>query len=278
MNIIKSILLGIVEGITEWIPVSSTAHIKIFNQFLNLNVSEEFFGVFEVVIQLGAILALLIVFWNKIWPFGKTKKPLGKGILKYVKKDKFFLWIKIAIACIPVILYKLFVEDYVTFINESNEMMFIAIALIVVGVVFIVVEMLIKDKEPIITSTKDISFTSALIIGLTQLVAAIFPGVSRSGATIIASLLMGISRSVATEFTFELSIPVMFGASLMEVIKFEGTFVISEVISLIFGCIFAFITSLFVIRFIVEYIKKNNFIPFGVYRILLGIVIIIFLV
>ena len=278
MNIIKSIVLGIVEGITEWMPISSTAHIKIFNHILKMDVSEEFFSVFEVVIQLGAIFALLIIFWNKIWPFGKTKKPLGKGVLQYVKKDKFFLCLKIAVACLPVIIYKLFIDDFVNFINENNEMWFIAAALILVGLLFIVVEIRIKGKEPVINTTKEITFMNALIIGLTQLVAAIFPGVSRSGATIIASLLMGISRLTATEFTYELAIPVMFGASLMEIIECEVAFTFAEVIVLLIGCVFAFVVSLFTIRFVLNYIKKNNFVIFGIYRILLGIVIIIFLV
>lgn len=278
MNIIKSMVLGIVEGLTEWMPISSTAHIKIFNQILKMDVSKEFFDVFEVVIQLGAIFALLLIFWNKIWPFGKTKKPLGKGILQYVKKDKFFLCLKIAIACLPVIVYKLFIDDFVTFINENNEMWFIAIALILVGIVFIAVEFKINGKEPIINSTKEITFMQALVIGLTQLVAAIFPGVSRSGATIIASLLMGISRFTATEFTFELAIPVMFGASLMEIIECEAIVTFGEIVALLVGCAFAFFVSLFTIRFVLNYIKKNNFVIFGIYRILLGIIIIIFLV
>lgn len=275
MNILKSIVLGIVEGITEWIPVSSTAHMKIFNKFLALDVTPEFYGVFEVVIQLGAIIALLIVFWNKIWPFGKTKKPLGKGILAYVKKDKFFLWLKIAVACIPVILYKLFVDDYVHFINEDNEMLFIAIALIVVGIVFIVVETLIRGKKPVIDSTRDITFMNAIIVGVTQLIAAVFPGVSRSGATIIALLLMGVSRVAATEFTFELSIPVMLGASLMEIIKYEGTFELGNIVCLLVGCIVAFVVSLFVIRFIISFIKKNKFTIFGIYRVILGIIVLV---
>lgn len=276
MNFLKSIIFGIVEGITEWIPVSSTAHLKIFNQFLALDVTPEFYNVFEVVIQLGAITALLIVFWKKVWPFGKSKHPLGKGILSYVKETRVILWIKITIACLPVIIYKLFIEDYVTFINESNEMLFIALALIVVGIVFIIVEL--RNKKPAIERKRDITYLNALIIGLAQLVAAIFPGVSRSGATIIAALLMGASRPIATEFTFELAIPVMFGASLMEILKFGLAFSLSEIIILLIGCSCAFIVSLFVIRFILDYIKNHNFIIFGVYRILLGIIIFIFLI
>ena len=278
MNIIKALVIGIVEGITEWMPVSSTAHIKIFNQFLLMDVSKEFFDVFEVVIQFGAIVALIIVFWKSIWPFGESNNPLGNGILSYVKKDKIILWLKIAVACIPVILYKLLLDDYVTFINESNEMIFISIALILVGLIFVFVEFSIKNKRPSIATVKDITFTNAIVIGLVQLIAAVFPGVSRSGAIIIASLLMGISRTAATKFTFDLAIPVMLGASFMEIIKFEGTFTFVEILTLLAGCASAFFVSLFVINFVINYIRKNNFIPFGIYRVLLGIVIIIFLV
>ena len=277
MNIIKAILFGIVEGITEWMPVSSTAHMKILNAIIPLEVSPEFYEVFEVVIQLGAIIALVIVFWNKIWPFGESKNPLGEGILSIVKKDKFFLWIKIVIACIPVILYELLLEDRISFINEKNEMIFIGAALIIVGIIFIVVEMLIKGKKPKYISTKQITFMQAFIIGMTQLIAAIFPGVSRSGSTIIAALLLGISRSCATEFTFELAIPVMFGASLMKILKFSAAVTFGEIMTLLVGCISAFLVSLFMIRFMLNYIRKNTFTMFGIYRILLGIIILIFL-
>ena len=277
MNIIKAILFGIVEGITEWMPVSSTAHMKILNAIIPLEVSPEFYEVFEVVIQLGAIIALVIVFWNKIWPFGESKNPLGEGILSIVKKDKFFLWIKIVIACIPVILYELLLEDRISFINEKNEMIFIGAALIIVGIIFIVVEMLIKGKKPKYISTKQITFMQAFIIGMTQLIAAIFPGVSRSGSTIIAALLLGISRSCATEFTFELAIPVMFGASLMKILKFSAAVTFGEIMTLLVGCISAFLVSLFMIRFMLNYIRKNTFTMFGIYRILLGIIIRVFL-
>lgn len=277
MDILKAVIFGIIEGITEWMPVSSTAHMKILNAIIPLNVSPEFYEVFEVVIQLGAIIALVIVFWNKIWPFGESKNPLGEGILSVVKKDKFFLWIKIVIACIPVILFELFLEDKITFINKNNEMTIIAIALILVGIVFIVVEALIKNKKPTVNSTRSITYLQAIIIGLAQLVAAIIPGVSRSGATIIASLLLGISRSAATEFTFELAIPVMFGASLMKIIKCTAAIGFMEILISLIGCITAFVVSLFMIRFVLDYIKKNTFTLFGIYRIILGIIILIFL-
>lgn len=278
MNILKSIILGIVEGVTEWMPISSTAHLKIFNQFLRLDVTPEFFEVFDVVIQFGAIVALIIVFWKSVWPFGQSKNPLGKGILSYVKKDKFFLWLKIAIACIPVIIYELFIDDYVNFINESNEMFVIAIALIVVGLIFIIAELIIKDKQPTIPTVRDITFMNAAVIGIAQLIAAIFPGVSRSGAIIIVSLFMGISRTAATKFTFDLAIPVMLGASFMKIIGYEASFTFMEIIIMLVGCISAFVVSFLIINFVIEYIRKHNFYIFAIYRIILGIVIILFLI
>ena len=277
MNFLKAILFGIIEGITEWMPVSSTAHMKILNTILPLSVSKEFYDVFEVVIQLGAILALVIVFFNKIWPFGESNRPLGKGILAKVKKDKFFLWIKIFIACLPVIIFELLLEDYFTFVNESNEMIIIGISLIIVGIVFIVTEVYIRDKEFKVKSTRQITYLQALIIGLAQLVAAIFPGVSRSGATIIAALLLGINRPTATEFTFEVAIPVMFGASLVSILKFSGAVTFGEIFICLTGCITAFVVSLFMINFILGYIKKNTFTIFGIYRIILGIIVLVFL-
>ena len=277
MNFIKAILFGIIEGITEWMPISSTAHLKILNAILPLEVSAEFFDVFDVVIQLGAILALVIVFFNKIWPFGESKNPLGTGVLAKVKKDKFLLWTKIIIACIPVIFFELFLDKLFTFVNDKNEMIIIGISLILIGIVFIVVEMYVKDKKFTVTSTRQITYLQALIIGLAQLVAAIFPGVSRSGATIIAALLLGIRRGTATEFTFEVAIPVMFGASLMKVLKFSAAIGFGEILVLLIGCASAFVVSLFMIRFVLNYIKKNTFTLFGMYRVLLGIIVLIFL-
>ena len=275
INVLKGIVFGIVEGITEWLPISSTAHMKILNRFMPLNVSSEFYEVFEVVIQLGAVLATLIVFINKVWPFGESKNPLGKGILSIVKKDKFILWLKIVVACLPAIIYELFLEDYLNFINESNEMIVVGIALIVVGIAFILVEAYVKGKTFAVTSTRDITYLNALIIGVAQLLAGIFPGVSRSGSTIITSLLLGISRSCATEFTFELSIPVMFGASLMKMIKFGFSFSFMEIAVLLVGSLSAFIVSLFMIKFLLDYIKKHNFNLFGIYRIIMGTIVLL---
>ena len=275
MDIIKAIFFGIIEGITEWMPISSTAHMDILNRFLPLNVTEAFYEVFEVVIQLGAILALLIVFWKKIWPFPGDKN--GKGLFALIKKDKFYLWINIVIACLPAIIYELFLEDLFTFVTPENKMTIIGISLILVGFIFLLVESVIRNKKPVIESTAKLTMFHALIIGLAQLVAAIFPGISRSGATIIAALLLGVSRTTAVEFTFELAIPVMFGASLMKLLKYAGVISFYEVLILLTGCISAFIVSLFIIRFVLNYIKKHTFTIFGIYRILMGIIVLILL-
>ncbi len=275
MDIIKAILFGIIEGITEWMPISSTAHMDILNRFMPLNVTEEFYEVFEVVIQLGAILALLIVFWKKIWPFPGNKNE--KGLFALIRKDKFFLWVNIVIACLPAIIYELFLEDIFTFVTPQNKMTIIGISLILVGFVFLIVESLIRNRKPSIDTTAKLTMVQALIIGLAQLVAAIFPGVSRSGATIIAALLLGVSRTAAVEFTFELAIPVMFGASLMKLLKYSGAISFYEILILLTGCISAFIVSLFIIRFVLNYIKKHTFSIFGIYRILMGIIVLILL-
>ena len=277
MNVLKAIIFGIIEGITEWMPVSSTAHLKILNIFFPLEVSAEFLEVFEVVIQLGAIIALTMIFWNKVWPFGKTNRPLGKGILSNVKKDRFILWLKIVVACLPAIVYELFLEDHVNFITPENEMTLIAAALMLVGIVFIVVEGLLRNRQFSVIYTRYITFKQALLIGLAQLVAAVFPGVSRSGATIICALLLGITRSTSTEFTFELAIPVMFGASLMKILKYGAAFTFGEILTLLVGCISAFLVSVFMIRFVLDYVKKNTFTIFGIYRILLGVIVLMFL-
>ncbi|MBO4919193.1 MAG: undecaprenyl-diphosphate phosphatase [Erysipelotrichaceae bacterium] len=271
MDIIKAILFGIIEGITEWMPISSTAHMDILNRFMPLSVTEDFYEVFEVVIQLGAILALLIVFWKKIWPFPGNRNE--KGIFALIKKDKFYLWVNIVIACLPAIIYELFLDDVFTFVTPANKMTIIGISLILVGFVFLVVESIVRNRKPSIESTAKLTVVHALIIGLAQLVAAIFPGVSRSGATIIAALLLGVSRTAAVEFTFELAIPVMFGASLMKILKYSGAISFYEILILLTGCISAFIVSLFIIRFVLNYIKKHTFSIFGIYRILMGIIV-----
>ena len=273
LEILKSILFGIVEGITEWLPISSTGHMILLNQIVTLNVSEEFYSMFEVVIQLGAIMAVVVLYWHKIWPFGKNlKHPVREeGILKYFDKPKWEMWIKILVACIPAAVVGLLFNDYfeALFYNYVS----VAIALIVFGVAFIVVETVNKGKKAKIDSISKLDYKTVMLIGVFQLIAAIFPGTSRSGATIVGALILGVSRSTAAEFTFFLAIPVMFGASLLKIVKFGLAFTGMEFLILIVGMLVAFVTSVFVISFLMSYIKKHDFKVFGVYRIVLGIIV-----
>lgn len=276
LEILKAILFGIVEGITEWLPISSTGHMILLNEIVSLNVSEEFYSMFEVVIQLGAILAVVVLYWHKIWPFGlNLKHPVKKGgILKYFDKPKWIMWIKILVACIPAAIVGLLFNDFfeALFYNYVS----VAIALIVFGIAFIVVENLNKNKKPKIDKIAKLDYKTVILIGVFQLIAAIFPGTSRSGATIVGALILGVSRSVAAEFTFFLAIPVMFGASLLKLVKFGLAFTGMELIILLVGMLVAFVTSVFAITFLMSYIKKHDFKAFGVYRIILGAIVLIY--
>lgn len=274
-DLIKAIIYGIVEGVTEWLPVSSTGHLILVEEFLPFkNVSEGFFEMFDVVIQLGAILAVVILFWNKIWPFQLPDRDSEPGILGYVKMDKIFLWIKIAVACLPAAVIGLLFDD--VFDALFYNPVCVSIALIVFGIAFIVVENWNKGKKPRVRRLDDITFQTALIIGVFQLIAAIFPGTSRSGATIVGALMIGVSRTVAAEFTFFLAIPVMFGASLLKVLKFGFDFTGMEVALLLIGTVVSFAVSIFIVRFLMAFIKKHNFKIFGWYRIALGILVLLF--
>lgn len=264
VEIMKAILFGVVEGVTEWLPISSTGHMILLNEFVTLNVSEEFWEMFLVVIQLGAILAVVLLFWNKIFPFRFREKPV-------VQKDIFTLWFKILVSCIPAAVIGLAFDD--VFDALFYNPWCVAIALIVFGVAFILIENRNKGAEPKITTLSDISYTTALLIGVFQLLAAVFPGTSRSGATIVGALLIGVSRTVAAEFTFFLAIPVMLGASLLKVVKFGFSFTGEEIMILTVGMVVAFVVSVLVIRFLMEYIKKHDFKVFGWYRIVLGIAV-----
>ena len=276
-DVIKSILYGIVEGITEWLPVSSTGHLILAKELIPFkNVSEGFFDMFEVVIQRGAIIAVVILFWNKIWPFRlpRNQENPDPGLLGYVKMDKIILWLKIAVACVPAAIIGVLFDD--VFDALFYNPVCVAIALIVFGVAFIVVESWNKKRRPVIRRLEEITFKTALIIGVFQLIAAIFPGTSRSGATIVGALLIGVSRTVAAEFTFFLAIPVMFGASLLKLIKFGFGFTGLEVVLLLLGTIVSFLVSVFVVKFLMAFIKKHNFIVFGWYRICLGIFVLLY--
>ena len=269
-------IFGVVEGITEWLPVSSTGHMIILNEFLKLNVSPEFYDLYLVVIQLGAILAVMVVFWWDIWPFGikRNKYPLSdSGIGRWIMKDKFIMWFKIAVACIPAAIVGVLFDDWLD--EHLYNYVVVAIALIVFGIAFIVVEHVMKDKEFKIKTVGQINWGHAFMIGMFQLLAAIFPGASRSGSTIVGSLGMGIKREAAAKFTFFLAIPVMFGASLLKIVKYKGDVQSNEIVLLAIGMITAFVVSLFVIKALMSFIKKHGFTCFGWYRIVLGIVVLI---
>lgn len=269
IEILKAILFGIVEGVTEWLPVSSTGHMIILDEFVRLDCTPQFLEMFLVVIQLGAILAVIILFWNKIFPFqfkDKTK-PV-------IQMDKIWLWLKIVVACIPAVILVIFGIDEICE-EKFYHAVPVAIALIVFGVAFIVIERRNKGRKPKITSLDQITFKTALIIGLFQLIAAIFPGTSRSGATIVGALMIGVSRKVSSEFTFFLAIPVMLGASLLKILKFGFAFTGMELAVLAVGTAVAFLVSVVVIRFLMDYIKKHDFQAFGWYRIVLGALVIL---
>lgn len=274
LDIIKSIIFGIVEGITEWLPISSTGHLILVEQFLKFNkVSPEFWSMFQVVIQFGAILAVVIIYFKKIWPFTKNKKEgiRPNGILSYLNKDIMNLWGKILVGCIPAAIVGILFDEVFEklFYNPTC----IAIALIVFGIAFIIVENKNKTKRKEIEKSSEITYKDSIIIGMFQLLAAIFPGTSRSGATIIGGLLIGLSRPNAAEFTFYLAIPTMLGASLLKLVKFGLAFTGAELIILLVGMFISFIVSMFVIKFLMSYIKKHNFKVFGYYRIILGIIV-----
>lgn len=267
IEILKAILFGIVEGITEWLPISSTGHMIILDEIVKLNVSKEFMSMFLVVIQLGAIMAVVVLFWNKIWPFSFNERP-------HIKKDIFVMWFKILVACIPAGVIGILFED------KFDELFYnyqtVAITLIVFGILFIIIENRNKDRKPRITSVTDITYKLAALIGVFQLIAAIFPGTSRSGATILGGILIGLSRTAAAEFTFYLAIPVMAGASLIKILKFGLGFSGFELTILLLGMVVAFVSSIIVIKFLLGYIRKHDFKIFGWYRIVLGVIVLLF--
>lgn len=276
-EILKSIIFGIVEGITEWLPISSTGHLILVEQFLKFKeVSPEFWGMFQVVIQFGAILAVVVLYWKKIWPITKNKdKAIKKtGFLSYFDKNIMNLWGKILVGCIPAAIIGLLFDE--TFEALFYNPTCIAIALIVFGIAFIVIENWNKHNKSSKEKNSQITYRDALIIGIFQLLAAIFPGTSRSGATIIGGLLIGLSRPNAAEFTFYLAIPTMLGASLLKLVKFGFAFTSVELIILLVGMLISFIISMVVIKFLMNYIKKHDFKVFGYYRIILGIIVLVY--
>lgn len=287
LEILKAIIFGIVEGITEWLPISSTGHMILLNEFLTLDVSKAFWDMFLVVIQLGAILAVVVLFWHQIWPFGlkRGKQPSRKE--SFWKQEYWIVggitvsiqiivnWLKIVVSCLPAILFVVLDLDDLCdklFYNPVG----VSIALIVFGIAFIIVENHNTGKIACIENMSDITWKMAVLIGIFQLLAAAFPGTSRSGATIIGALLIGISRKAASEFTFILAIPVMLGASLLELLDFGFVLSASEWMILFAGMLSAFAVSIIVIKFLLSYIRKHDFKVFGWYRIALGIVVLLY--
>ena len=272
IEILKVIVLGIVEGITEWLPISSTGHLIIVNEFLKLKASDAFVEMFNVVIQLGAILAVIVLYFKRLWPIDKKKDSKG---LEW-NKDKLILWAKILVACVPAGIIGILFDDKIDEIFYNPYV--VSVTLIIYGVAFILIEIRNRNKEFKITDVRAMTFKTALIIGLFQ-VLALIPGTSRSGATIVGAMLIGTSRTAAAEFTFFLAIPVMAGASLVKILKFvsDGTgFTQNQLYMLLIGMLVAYLVSMLVIKFLMSYIRKHDFKPFGVYRIILGIAVLLY--
>lgn len=268
IEILKALILGIVEGITEWLPISSTGHMILVDEFLKLNVSEEFKSMFLVVIQLGAILAVVVLYFKKLIPLDVQNKKL------HWKKDTLTMWLKIIVSCVPAAIVGVFFDDHLEAVFYNWQT--VSAALIIFGILFIIIEKRNRGREPKINSINDITYKTAIIIGMFQLIAAVFPGTSRSGATIVGALLIGVSRSIAAEYTFFLAVPVMFGASALKLVKFGFDFSSMELAILAVGLISAFVVSILAIKFLMSYIKKHDFTVFGWYRIVLGAAVILY--
>ena len=268
IEILKVVFLGIVEGITEWLPISSTGHMLLVDEFITLDASDSFKDMFFVIIQLGAILAVVTIFWNKMWPFQMKDKTQS-----VFKKDTWSMWFKTVVACIPGAVVTLLFDDFIE--AHLHTAVVISIALIFYGIAFIVIENWNKTRTPKVETLNDITYKTAFFIGIFQ-VLSIIPGTSRSGATIIGALLLGVSRVAAAEFTFFLAVPVMFGLSALKLIKFGLSFTGAELAILIIGCVVAYLVSIVVIKFLMGYIKKHDFKIFGWYRIVLGIIVLLY--
>ena len=268
LELLKVIFLGIVEGITEWLPVSSTGHMLLVDEFLQLDASQAFKDMFFILIQLGAILAVVVLFWHKMLPFQvkEREKP-------FWKKDTLLLWLKVIVACIPGAVVTLLFDDYIeAHLHTPNV---IAAALIVYGIAFILVENWNKTRRPRIRTLADVDYRTAFLIGMFQ-VLSIIPGTSRSGSTIIGALILGVSRVAAAEFTFFLAVPAMFGMSALKLLKFGFSFTGAELAMLLLGMVVAFLVSLGVIKFLMDYIRKHDFRAFGWYRIALGALVLVY--
>ena len=286
LEFLKVVCFGIVEGITEWLPISSTGHMILVDEFVKLNVTKDFWDMFLVVIQLGAVLAVVVLDFKKLWPFHRNDpdresnwKYISQNARlaklqgfadKYVNMSKIVLWMKILVSCVPAIIIGLPFNDWIE--AHLNNYWVVSVMLIVYGVLFIVIERYNKTRTPQAVRLGEITFKDAMLIGIFQ-VLAIVPGTSRSGATIVGGILIGMSRKLAAEYTFFLAIPVMFGASLLKVVKFGFSFTGTEVAILLVGMAVAFGVSILAIKFLMSYIKKHDFTVFGWYRIVLGILV-----
>lgn len=271
---LKVLVLGIVEGITEWLPISSTGHMVLVDALwpsANHVMTEEFMTMFEVVIQFGAILAVILLYFKKLWPFQKKDKTV-RGPLAYCNQSKFILWLKIAVSCVPAILIGLPLDDWME--AHLFTPVVVAAMLILYGVAFLFIERYNKRRQPRVNSLEALSWKDAALIGIFQ-VLSLVPGTSRSGATILGGILIGTSRETAAEYTFFLAIPVMFGASLLKLMKFGFDFTGTQLAVLLVGMVTAFAVSVLAIKFLMGYIKKHDFSAFGWYRIGLGLVVLL---
>lgn len=266
LELLKAAILGIIEGITEWLPISSTGHMILADEFIKLNTSQAFKDMFLVVIQLGAILAVVVLYFHKLNPFSRKKTPTER-------RDTFTLWGKVIVSCLPAAVIGLLFDDMIEsiFFNYVT----VSIMLILYGVLFILVENWNKRREAKVRTLSNLSYRTAFCIGLFQ-VLALIPGTSRSGATILGGILLGASRTVSAEFTFFLAIPVMFGASFLKMVKFGFTYTGMEIAILLTGLIVAFVVSVLAIKFLMGYIKKHDFKAFGYYRIILGALVLLY--
>ena len=276
MDIIKSIILGIIEGITEWLPISSTGHLILADEFIKLNMSDDFMEMFNVVIQLGAILAVVVIFWKKLWPFTLDKSKGYNYITKsggIIKKDIMDMWFKVIVAMLPAAIVGIPLDNY--FEAHFHNWQVVSAALIVYGILFIVIERRNKNRKPKVNSISELTYKTALLIGCFQALSLI-PGTSRSGSTILGAIIIGVSRVAAAEFSFFLAIPVMAGASLIKLLKFGFAFTGMEIAVLAVGTLTSFIVSVFAVKFLMNYVRRHDFSAFGYYRIILGAAVILY--
>ncbi|MBR4099479.1 MAG: undecaprenyl-diphosphate phosphatase [Clostridia bacterium] len=269
LDILKSIILGIIEGITEWLPISSTGHLIVADEFIKLNMSKDFMDMFNVVIQLGAILAVVVIYFKQMWPFSLKKEE------HYIKKDTFSMWFKVIVAILPAAVIGIPLDDF--FEEKLHNYIVVALALIVYGIAFIFIEKRNKSLKPKVQSIAEITYKDALLIGCFQALSLI-PGTSRSGSTILGAILIGVSRVAAAEFSFYMAVPVMFGASAIKLLKFGFNFTGAQMTILLVGMLTAFVVSVIAIKFLMSYIKRRDFTAFGYYRIILGIIVLLYFV